>query len=147
MEPQPDEDPEHDGPPDREPGPAAPRPDDAGPAARPAGSGPPGSGGSGAFAPARRAVPVPVPVGMPVPDAVDGEDDGSDFGSWEDVEGTLGAAREREELLSGFAPGGVWDVHPPGAENPSPDGTSGRHRAAAPTPKARRNIQCDSTKA
>ena len=32
------------------------------------------------------------------------------------LEGTLGAAREREELLSGFAPGGVWDEHPPGPE-------------------------------
>ena len=32
------------------------------------------------------------------------------------LEGTLGAAREREELLSGFAPGGVWDRHPPGPE-------------------------------
>ena len=32
------------------------------------------------------------------------------------MEGTLGAAREREELLAGFAPGGVWDQHPPGPE-------------------------------
>ena len=49
-------------------------------------------------------------------DAADGEDDGSDFGSWEDLEGSLAAAREREELLAGFAPGGVWDKHPPGPE-------------------------------
>jgi hypothetical protein len=32
------------------------------------------------------------------------------------LEGTLGAAREREEVLAGFAPGGVWDKHPPGPE-------------------------------
>ena len=46
-------------------------------------------------------------------DRADGE---SVFGPWEALEGTLGAAREREELLSGFAPGGVWDKHPPGPE-------------------------------
>ena len=50
-------------------------------------------------------------------DAGDGDGDGeSVFGPWEGLEGTLGAAREREELLSGFAPGGVWDKHPPGPE-------------------------------
>jgi hypothetical protein len=95
MEPEPDQDPEHDGPSDREPSPGTPRPDDAGTPGGPA-SGSPGSPGS--------------------PDAAGGEDDGSDFGSWEDLEGTLAAAREREELLSGFAPGGVWDKHPPGPE-------------------------------
>jgi hypothetical protein len=40
----------------------------------------------------------------------------SEFGPWDALEGALGAAREREELLSGFARGGVWDAHPPGAE-------------------------------
>ena len=44
---------------------------------------------------------------------VDGE---SVFGPWDALEGTLGAAKEREELLSGFAAGGVWDKHPPGPE-------------------------------
>ena len=34
----------------------------------------------------------------------------------EPLEGTLGAARERAELLSGFAKGGVWDKCPPGPE-------------------------------
>ena len=43
-------------------------------------------------------------------------DEESVFGPWDALEGTLGAAREREELLSGFAPGGVWDKHPPGPE-------------------------------
>ena len=38
------------------------------------------------------------------------------FGPWAGLEGTLGAAKEREELLSGFASGGVWDKHPPGPE-------------------------------
>ena len=90
MEPEPDQDPEHDGPPDREPRPAAPRPDDA--ATSGAAPGSPGSPGA------------------------DGEDDGSDFGSQEDLEGCLAAAREGAELLSGFAPGGVWDTRPPGPE-------------------------------
>jgi hypothetical protein len=39
-----------------------------------------------------------------------------DFGDPEALEGTLAAAKEREELLSGFAPGGVWDARPPGPE-------------------------------
>jgi hypothetical protein len=98
MEPESDQDPEYDGPSDREPSPGAPRPDDPGAPGGPT-SGSPGSPGS--------------------PDAsgaVDGEDDGSDFGSWEALEGSLAAAREREELLAGFAPGGVWDKHPPGPE-------------------------------
>jgi hypothetical protein len=98
MEPEPDHDPEHDGPADREPSPGAPRPADAGTPGGPA-PGSPGSPGSTAAS-----------------GAVDGEDDGSDFGSWEDLEGSLGAAREREELLAGFAPGGVWDKHRPGPE-------------------------------
>ena len=61
---------------------------------------------------------------MPMPDADADADAGSGgdgesesvFGPWEALEGTLGAAREREELLAGFAPGGVWDKHPPGPE-------------------------------
>src|ERR1700722_20226927 len=58
----------------------------------------------------------------PGPDDVGSADPGtagegeSVFGPWEALEGTLGAAREREELLSGFASGGVWDRHPPGPE-------------------------------
>src|ERR1700727_2991179 len=50
--------------------------------------------------------------GSPGPD----DDDMSEFGPWDALEGTLGAAKRREELLSGFAPGGVWDKHPPGPE-------------------------------
>jgi hypothetical protein len=51
-------------------------------------------------------------------DAGDGDGDGGEsvFGPWDALEGTLGAAREREELLAGFARGGVWDGHPPGPE-------------------------------
>jgi Domain of unknown function (DUF222) len=100
MEPEPDQDPEHDGPPDREPRPGAPRPDDAGTSGA-AASGSPGSPGRSDASGAAGA---------------DGEDDGSDFGSQEDLEGCLAAARERAELLSGFAPGGVWDTSPPGPE-------------------------------
>jgi len=44
------------------------------------------------------------------------EDDGSDFGSWEELEGTLAAAKALGEVLSGFEPGGTWDRHPPGPE-------------------------------
>ena len=49
-------------------------------------------------------------------DAGTGDDGESVFGPWDALEGTLGAAREREELLAGFAPGGVWDQHAPGPE-------------------------------
>ena len=83
MEPEPDHDPEHDGPCDREPSQGAARPDDEGAPGGPA-SGSPGSPGS-----------------MDASGAVGGEDDGSDFGSQEDLEGSLAAAREREELLAG----------------------------------------------
>jgi hypothetical protein len=113
MEPEPHQDPEHDGPSDREPGPGTPRPDDAGAARPPRRSGLPGpgpdSGGSGPDAATSSDADADA-------DADDGEEDGSDFGSWEDLEGTLAAAREREELLSGFTPGGVWDKRPPGPE-------------------------------
>ena len=46
----------------------------------------------------------------------EGAEGESVFGPWDALEGTLEAAREREELLAGFAPGGVWDQHPPGPE-------------------------------
>ena len=49
-------------------------------------------------------------------DRCDGAEGESVFGPWDGLEGTLGAAREREELLAGFAPGGVWDQHRPGPE-------------------------------
>jgi Domain of unknown function (DUF222) len=111
MEPEPDQDPEHDGPPEREPSPGTPRPDDAGAHRPPRPSGPggpaPGSPGSpGCTGPSDASAESDVA----------GEDDGSDFGSQEDLEGCLAAARERAELLSGFAPGGAWDTHPPGPE-------------------------------
>ena len=50
--------------------------------------------------------------GSPEPD----DNDESVFGPWDGLEGTLGAAKEREELLSAFAPGGTWDGRPPGPE-------------------------------
>ncbi len=112
MEEEPGQDPEHDGPAGPQPGEGSPGPDGAGfpdnagvrdDADSPGGPGPgpgPGEGASGADA-----------------DAVAGTDhDASEFGPWDALEGTLGAAREREELLSGFAGGGVWDKHPPGPE-------------------------------
>ena len=107
MEQQPGQDPEHDGPAgpqpgDDPPGPASPAspdlPDDAGSPGVPASPDASRSGSSGAGAGA-------------------GGDGGvSEFGPWDALEGTLGAARERAELLSGFAPGGVWDKHEPGPE-------------------------------
>ena len=125
MEQQPGQDPDHDGPSgpqpgDGPPGPASPGlPEDAGSpgvsdsdassvaSSCGAGSGTnavgsgsgSGSGSSGADAHA----------------GTDGDDE-SEFGPWDALEGTLGAAKEREELLSGFARGGVWDKHPPGPE-------------------------------
>ena len=74
-----------------------------------------------------RALPAPAPAPALLagsagadadadPGTGDGDDGESVFGPWEALEGTLGAAKEREELLSGFAPGGVWDKHPPGPE-------------------------------
>ncbi|HEY5016967.1 MAG TPA: DUF222 domain-containing protein, partial [Streptosporangiaceae bacterium] len=48
--------------------------------------------------------------------ATPGSDDDCVFGDWDGLEGTLGAARERAELLSAFAPGGAWDGRPPGPE-------------------------------
>ena len=97
MEQEPGQDPENDGP----TGPQLPsdssHPGDAGSP----GPGTSSSGSSGADADADAGTPD------------EGE---SVFGPWEALEGTLGAAKEREELLSGFAPGGVWDKHPPGPE-------------------------------
>ena len=52
----------------------------------------------------------------PGPDDEGACDDAGGFGDLDGLEGTLAAAKEREELLAGFAPGGVWDKHPPGPE-------------------------------
>jgi hypothetical protein len=113
MEREPGQDPEHDGPADPQPGGGSPGPDDAGvpddadsPSA--SGSGTASSGASGSAAAAAAAASGA--------DAGTGGDEESVFGSWDALEGTLGAAKEREELLSGFARGGVWDRHPPGPE-------------------------------
>ena len=109
MEREPGQDPEQDGPAGPQPGEGSPGPDDAGfpdNAGSPGGSGPgsdPGVGAPRADADADA-------------DAGTDDDDASEFGPWDALEGTLGAAKEREELLSGFAPGGVWDKHPPGPE-------------------------------
>src|ERR1700678_4506937 len=96
MEQEPDQDPENDGPTGSQPPPGSSHPG-AGSPRRDAS----GSGSSGADA-----------------DAGTGDGDGEEsvFGPWDALEGTLGAAREREELLDGFARGGVWDKHPRGPE-------------------------------
>jgi hypothetical protein len=97
MEQEPGQDPENDGPAGSQPPPGSSHPGDAGsPGPGPGAS---SSGSSGADA-----------------GAGDGDDGESVFGPWEALEGTLGAAKEREELLAGFAPGGVWDQHAPGPE-------------------------------
>jgi hypothetical protein len=97
---EPGQDPERDGPAGSQPPPDSSQPGDPGSAGPDASS----AGASGTDADAG-------------PDASSGDDDDeSVFGPWEGLEGTLGAAREREELLAGFAPGGVWDKHPPGPE-------------------------------
>src|ERR1700722_14614395 len=88
MEREPGDDPERDGPSDPGSGADSPRPGDA----------------------------VSPGVGSTSADPGTGGEDGSVFGPWGGLEGTLGAAKEREELLSGFAAGGVWDKHPPGPE-------------------------------
>src|ERR1700722_3474503 len=98
MEQEPGQDPGHDDP-------EGPRPP---PGSSPPGAGPPGpdatSGAPGAGADAYAG------------DGGGGAEGESVFGPWDGLEGTLGAAREREELLAGFAPGGVWDQHAPGPE-------------------------------
>src|SRR5580698_1378891 len=100
MEQEPGQDPERDVPAGSQPPPDSSQPGDAGSAGRDASS----AGASGADADAG-------------PDASSGhDDDESVCGPWDALEGTLGAARERGELLAGFAPGGVWDKHPPGPE-------------------------------
>ena len=100
MEQEPGQDPERDVPAGSQPPPDSSQPSDAGSAGPNASS----AGASGADADAG-------------PDASSGDDDDeSVFGPWEGLEGTLGAARERAELLAGFAAGGVWDKHPPGPE-------------------------------
>jgi Domain of unknown function (DUF222) len=110
MEQQPGQDPDHDGP-------AGPQPDDAasGPAApgAPADSAAPGPSSSGPSSSGADAAAASADAGADPGTDGDGE---SVFGPWDALEGTLGAAKEREELLSGFANGGVWDKHPPGPE-------------------------------
>jgi hypothetical protein len=96
MEQESDQDPENDGPAGPQPPPDSSHPSSGSPgpdASSPGSAGAGADGGSG-----------------------DGGDGESVFGPWDALEGTLGAAREREDLLAGFAPGGVWDQHPPGPE-------------------------------
>jgi hypothetical protein len=100
MEQEPGQDPENDGPTGSQPPPGSSHP----------GAGSPGpdassAGSSGADADAD----ADAGTG-------DGDDEESVFGPWDALEGTLGAAKEREELLAGFARGGVWDQHAPGPE-------------------------------
>src|SRR5580693_7299108 len=99
MEQESGQDPEHDGQAGSQPPPESSHPGD---------TGSPDAGASGAGASGADA------------DAGTGDGDGDDqesvFGPWEALEGTLGAARERGELVAGFARGGVWDKHPPGPE-------------------------------
>ena len=90
MEQEPGQDPENDGPAGPQPPPVPPIPAQALP-------GP--------------ATLVAAPRRRRGADAGTGDDGESVFGPWDALEGTLGAAREREELLAGFAPGGVWDRH------------------------------------
>src|SRR3984885_8747916 len=111
MEQTPGQDPEHDGP-------SGPQPSDGSPGA--ASPGLPDDAGSprvsaASPSPASPASPRPDSSGADT-DAGTGGDDVSEFGPWDALEGTLGAAKEREGLLSGFARGGVWDKHPPGPE-------------------------------
>ena len=96
MEQEPGQDPENDGPADPQP---------------PPGSSDAGAGSSGPTAPSSGSAgnDADAEIG-------DGGHGESVFGPWDALEGTLGAAKEREELLSGFAAGGVWDKHPPGPE-------------------------------
>src|SRR6202142_3010121 len=96
MEQESGEDPEHDGPAGSQPPPDSSQPGDTDVPAS-------GAGSAGADA-------------SDDADAGTADDGESVFGPWDALEGTLGAAREREELLAGFAPGGVWDKHPPGPE-------------------------------
>src|ERR1700727_1767334 len=105
MEQEPGQDPENDGPDGSQPPPDSSRPGEAGSP----GSGASGVGASGSDADAGADADV---------DGGPGDDDDGEsvFGPWEGLEGTLGAAREREELLAGVAAGGVWDKRPPGPE-------------------------------
>src|ERR1700689_753019 len=96
MEQESGEDPEHDGPAGSQPPPDSSQPGDTDVPAS-------GAGSAGADA-------------SDDADAGTADDGESEFGPWDALEGALGAAREREELLAGFAPGGVWDKHPPGPE-------------------------------
>jgi hypothetical protein len=107
MEREPGQDPEHDGPDGPQPGKGSPGPDDAG---VPDDAGSPGAPGSDTTSSRASG------FGSSGADAGTDDDDMSEFGPWDALEGTLGAAKEREDLLSGFAPGGVWDKHPPGPE-------------------------------
>jgi hypothetical protein len=96
MEQEPGQDPDDDGPSGPQPGDASPGPGDA--------------GLSGDAPSSASSDPASADAGA------DSDDGVSVFGPWDALEGTLGAAREREELLSGFAAGGVWDERAPGPE-------------------------------
>ena len=130
MEQKPGQDPDRDDAAAPQPGQAAPGPDDAGfpdeaesPGDTP-GSAPPGitsastGSASGAAGSAPASSGTDSDSGDPDPGSgSDGDGDGECvFGDWDALEGTLHRAKARAELLSGFAPGGVWDGHPPGPE-------------------------------
>src|SRR5580693_7374699 len=116
MEQEPGQDPEPDGPAGSQPPPDSSRPGETGSA------GPDASSSSSSSSSSSGASGAEAEAGTGESD--DGE---SVFGPWDALEGTLGAAKDREELLAGFAPGGVWDKHPPG-----PELASALARAAGP---------------
>ena len=129
MEPEPGQDSDHDGASDPQPGQGSPDPagaglpGDAAPPGSPAASSAPApapdsdsASSSGASAEAASAANAASDASGADADAGAGAEGESVFGPWDGLEGTLGAAREREELLAGFAPGGVWDQHAPGPE-------------------------------
>jgi Domain of unknown function (DUF222) len=99
-----DQDPENDGPTGSQPPPGSSHP----------GAGTPGPDASSSASPGADA---DAGAGGDDDGDFDAEDGGeSVFGPWDALEGTLGAAGEREVLLAGFARGGVWDQHAPGPE-------------------------------
>jgi hypothetical protein len=117
MEPEPGQDPERDLPADSQPGPFPSGPDDAGSAQDVGSPGPPGSPGPSSSGVARPGGSGP---GSDTPEADGGAGTGDDgesvSGPGQAPEGAVDAAKERAELLAGFAKGGVWDQHPPGPE-------------------------------
>ncbi|HEY5395021.1 MAG TPA: DUF222 domain-containing protein, partial [Trebonia sp.] len=120
MEQEPGQDPERDGPAGPQPGEGPPDdaglPDEAespGGATSPRGPGPDASGSASSDSDSDSGSDSGA-SGSGASGSGDGDE--GDFGPWEGLEGTLGAARERAELLSAFAPGGAWDGRPPGPE-------------------------------